>query len=238
MLGVGIVAVVVVFALVGALFIAGMIGIGFALGRGGPKRFHALGTGDYALYYLVAKDWDAENGKGTAWVLISRLGTKGMSFVHVPMARLRSYDNKQLSPMDVASMIFGSGVGYVLAEIVQKSRGYFLRTQRPTDDLRPPVAAPSVEEPAPAVASPAPPGEVAAGDEPSVSVANEPTLIIAADQVSGQGRPAPGGPATGTTRMPSGTPDEHPDLVSVGAETGGNGQSVDSQPPACPPPHL
>lgn len=165
MLGFGIGMTVALVAAGSALLIVLAIGFGHALGRGKPKLFRKLDTGDYLLYHLTVKDWQPKDGRGTALILVSRVGTKGVSYVRLPMEQLRSYDNQSLNPTDVASILFGNGAGFVPAEIVEKNGGHFLRIQR--SPLDPPLASLSVGTSASVPVSPAPPECASAAERPA-----------------------------------------------------------------------
>lgn len=125
-LGIGLTAALIVVG--SALLIVLAIGFGHALGRGKPKPFRRLDTGDYVLWYLVSNDWNPENGRGTACILISRSGETGVSCVQMPMRCLRGYDNEQLTPEAASADL---GTGFALAEIVEKKGEHLLRLQRP-----------------------------------------------------------------------------------------------------------
>lgn len=181
MLGMGIAVVAFCLTAAGVLVLAGAIYFGYWLGRGKPNPFDKLGTGDYVLWHLAGTDWNPATLRGTAYVLITREGKKSVSYVQLPLRCLRGYDNEQLTPADAAVLLYHNG-GFALAEIVEKNGEHLLRCQRPTHPVVSPTEAELEEADSRA-------GFASATAEPSILIANQPTLIVTPGIVSAQERP-------------------------------------------------
>ena len=179
MLGIGIGVVVAFLTSAVILVLTGAIYVGRRLGIGKPTPFDKLGTGDYVLWYLGSADWNPVCG--TAWILISRLGKKSVSYVTLPIRCLRGYGNEPLMNSEAVRAILGTG--FALAEIVEKKGEHLLRFQSPVS-----AAASATEAELDAVASLA--GFASATAEPSRSIADQPTLILDTSLAPPEERPA------------------------------------------------